>query len=80
MTKICIEDLTECKSLDEEALSRIRGGMAICEPYPGSSEGMIAKYLALVPEIPMPNEPGYPSSPGDPLYEPGGPLHCPIAQ
>lgn len=80
MTKICIKDLTECKSLDEEALGRIQGGIAVGEPHPGSYEGMITKYMALVPENPMPNEPGYPSSPGGPLYEPGGPLHCPMVQ
>ena len=80
MTKICIEDLPECKSLDEEALSRIKGGMYVGEPNRGSIEEMMAKYMALVPEIPMPSEPSFPSLPGDPLYEPGGPLHDPIAQ
>ncbi len=80
MTKICIKDLTECKSLDKEALSRIQGGIAVGEPHPGSVEGMIAKYMALVPEIPMSNEPGYPYSPGGPLYEPGGPLDDPLVQ
>ena len=64
MTKICIEDLTECKALDKEALSRIQGGHSFCGTGPESIEEILAKYMESLPEVPMPYEP----------YEPGVPI------
>lgn len=69
MTKLFINDLSECKILDMQALNRVRGGHSYCGCSPLNIDEILAKYKKYMPGDPMPQEPGIP---GDPMpIEPG---------
>lgn len=67
MLKICIKDLIECELLDRESMNRLQGGNLLCgtapypTPNPGSIEGIMAKYMEWIPELPMQYETNGPS-------------------
>lgn len=58
MIKICIKDLTECKSLDKQTLRYMQGGHFICgtphsAPYPMDLEEILTKFKESMPNDPL---------------------------
>jgi hypothetical protein len=64
MTILIINDLSESKTLDKEALRSVRGGNFYCGDIPVNIEEILGKHLDPLPNYPMPHTP----------YEPAGPL------
>lgn len=63
MTKLFINDLSECKALDKEALHSVRGGNSYYGRYPVNIGEILGKYLDSVPGYPMPHTPYDPDEP-----------------
>jgi len=74
MTTLCIDDLNESKTLDRQALGRVRGGHSYAGGGLVDIEEILREYLGSSPEYPMPQIPCEPAVPVP--YQPipfGGP-------